>query len=248
MRNFFKFFSKIANFLSWFLWVVPFLFFFLGYYVLGLFSPVSTVKVPALVGKNITQGLEMLAQQRLNARMIACKEDLSVPEGTILTQHPNCGDSMRIQQTVFITSSKKPEKKVLEDLRGFSEDICKEKIIDADLLYQKQPLFSLNSSDQACESGECIAFALHKKQVVVYTGKKNKIYIVPDCKNFSVQEVRDSFGLYQIPVQVQHTGSVEQGHTCYNCHVTEQKPLAGSSITLDQDQKTPIVLQVKVEN
>ena len=101
-------FESLKSFLRPVAWTLPFLFFFIGYQTLNIIFHRSHLKTPALVGVSLFSALQKLATLNLNARILSCKEDAILPEGTVISQTPSATSFVRPQQTVFLIVSSQP--------------------------------------------------------------------------------------------------------------------------------------------
>lgn len=96
-------FTFFKSFFKQLYWLLPFIFFFFGYQSLNLIFYNSHIKTPAVIGMPLIAALEKLSSLNLNTRIISIKEDLHLPEGTVLNQTPSATSFVRSQQTIFLT-------------------------------------------------------------------------------------------------------------------------------------------------
>jgi beta-lactam-binding protein with PASTA domain len=93
-------------------WVVPFIFFLLGYYSLHILYKPKTLAMPHLVDKSVLEALKLLGPEKINIRLINQKEDVHKPDGTILEQMPTAGQMIKPHQTVFLVISQQTSAKL----------------------------------------------------------------------------------------------------------------------------------------
>src|SRR5688572_10527040 len=91
-----------------FLWLIPFLSFTLGYWIMHRIMHIPEITIPHLVGKHLHTILPIISQHNLNLRVIDQKEEIDLPEGIILNQTPAAGTTIKQNQPIFIVTTKKP--------------------------------------------------------------------------------------------------------------------------------------------
>jgi len=225
------------------LWVLPFLAFLTGYFLLGHFLYIPSTETPSLIGRNINYAAKVLSEHNLNLRIIAQKEDGDLPEGTIISQTPAKLQKVKPQQSVFcvvscqVQSTHAPDF-LMHTAKQVQELIKKEKI--------KSKSYWLASNQP---EGLCIAQIpsahepLDQQTMITYFSAGNKKNVlVPSLKNESVENVKEFLESCGVEYTVQHTKSISADHHCSNCIVKDQKPLAGSLV--DTSKSLHVQLQV----
>src|SRR5438105_2254036 len=91
-----------------FLWMAPFLSFFIGYMSMLKIMHTPEVMVPNFVGKSIHAILPIITHYSLNIRLFDQKEEPDLPEGIILNQTPAGGTLVKQNQPLFVVTTKKP--------------------------------------------------------------------------------------------------------------------------------------------
>ena len=99
-----------------FLWLTPFASFIFGYLLIALLHPQPIIKTPALIGKTLDQAILILSQANLNLRIVGQKEEAQLPEGTIISQTPAPGSSIKEHQALYVTIAKKPVPQAMPSL------------------------------------------------------------------------------------------------------------------------------------
>lgn len=237
----------MVTFARKFLWTLPFICFASGYFLLTKLYPVKEIQTPAVVGKNLQEACTLLAQHSLNCRLVALKEDPLLPASTVISQNPQAGQKIKPNQTVFIVASTHPEKNVAPDfvLKNMNE-------IEADL-NQKNIRAKTYQIPSALKENSCVAqwpeagLTLENNKMILYCAHQiNKPIIMPNLKNKKVSTVTDFLTQNNITFELVHESIIENAaHECSECTVIEQRPLAGSIITLDPQKKFRIQLQVR---
>ncbi len=228
------------------LWLVPFIFFLSGYFTLDLFLHRSYTTTPNVLGCSLSEATSLISSKNLNVRLLSSKEDEHVKEGTVLTQNPTPASSIRPQQTVFlIVSCKKVRPKTPACVNKYYETLKPE-------LTEQEISHKVHYVPSNHPQGTCIAqipesgTELPSQPLVLYISQKsdNSLVLVPSFKEYATQEVISFLKNNEIPYSLFHTHLMEPDHTCTNCIVVEQKPLAGSFI----DIRNPPTVQLKVND
>ena len=238
--------SRLSFFLSPFLWLIPFCCFLAGYFAFSLFLSRSSLSTPAVVGLSLQEALDTLAKKNLNARLLSHKEDAHLPAGTIVSQNPSAGSSIRPQQTVFIISSIVPPPAALPNCVGERAESAFKKLDASEIPYKA---FFVPSNHP---HGTCIAQLpaahqiLHTGSLTLYISQnpKQDYLIVPSFEGKPVHEVTQFLAASNIPFSLFHGHAVESTHDCTECQVVGQKPGAGSCI----DRSAPPTVQLKVND
>lgn len=228
-----------------YLWVLPFLSFLSGYYLFSLFYTVKIIQTPALIGTKLHDACKILSQHNLNLRVLAEKEDPDLPEGTILSQTPRAPIKIKQNQSVFCVISTKPKKPKTPIL--FNKDIA-EHFVQLRNLGIRTKAYYLESS---YPKNWCIAQLpgpneqLEDNTIITYVSAgSHKPVIFPDVKHKPVQDVIEFFTSHNIPVDIIHRNQhIKEDHECTQCVVIDQRPLAGSIITLSDEKPLHVQLQ-----
>lgn len=238
-----SFFSQFSKYFKDMYWVVPFVCFILGYQCFAFFFYRSVIQTPPIIGKTLPEAASILSKNNLNMRMITELEDPDIPAGTIISQTPRAHSAIKPQQTIFFVLSKKPAQPRIPDIQGTLLSHYSKKLRNAKIRYRTFPV----QSDQP--EGTCVAQIPSPNEEIPSSGallyiasQETDALIFPVCKGKSVSEVKQFFDKYSIPVSIYHKDTVTHNHTCENCIVFEQKPLAGSFVSL----KEPFSVQLKV--
>ena len=230
-----------------YVWIAPFLSFLAGYLVLQRISHVNSFKTPALVGQSLQPAIATLSAHNLNVCLITQKEDPDLPQGTILSQTPQAGQVIKPHQSVYIVISKKPQKIAAPLLINKSHTIINKEL---DALGIRNKTYYL-TSNRPCHS--CIAqlpaagIQLEENKIITYfSGGNDRPALIPNLKGKSVPDVIAFLQQYTNLPEIIHITKQHENHTCNaKCTVVDQRPLAGSIITLNP-HKTPLIqLQVR---
>lgn len=235
--------QTVSHFLKDFYWTLPFITFLAGYQVFNLFYKTHVIETPHLVGKQIHEAMALLSHSKMNARLIMQKEDADLPEGTILSQIPSPGQSIKPHQTLFLVASKQPLKKATPVLcNRFYNDIIP--FLKEHKIRHKAFFIETNHPEGLCigqipEAGK----PLEKGGVTLYFAiDSNAQALFPDLHGVAVTHVKEFLQQYGITPTLFHINTISEHHQCTHCTVKEQKPLAGSFI----NSKKPFSVQLKV--
>ena len=198
---------------------------------------VNSIEVPSLIGKTVRESVIELSNLGLNARVLYQKEEADIKEGTILHQVPYGGQTVKQNQSVFITISKLPEVPKAPYVLGSQIDAISDLKAQFNFRIKK---FSV-SSDRP--PGEIIAQwpspgkELEPKTLITYISSKNNLFFVfPDMRGKSFDEVQQfleainsTFEIGNQPIDVTKS---KQNYVAQNNFVRAHKPLPGSLVNL----------------
>ncbi len=215
------------------LWLIPFLGFFIGYFVAGYFLQKADITTPNIIGKSLHESLEILSNERLGVRLLAQREDQGLPEGFVLDQFPRQAQKIRPNQTIFITLSTKQRSVTMPDLYGKTSDqitqIVESKGLEAKIytMYAPQP------------TGTCIAQiplpdeTLVSKKVTLYISDGSPtLSIMPSFIGKNISSVEDTLHDYDVRAELFHLSEQPADHVCHNCVIIDQQPSPGSIVDL----------------
>lgn len=221
------------------LWILPFIFFFLGYQFLNFFFTVGETDVPIVIGKSLNEGSRILSDSKLNLRILSEKEDADLIEGTIIDQSP-INQKIKTNQSVYLIVSRKPKPLQMPELRSkyieevqkfFSKEGIKIKIyqIDTDSI-QGQCICQFPLTDQTINNN-----------VILYkSGTNKKPVIFPDFKGMELEKVLSFLKENDLKASVySNQTAVYQDK---NYIVVDQKPISGTIINISPNMD--IQLQV----
>ena len=231
--------------LSSLFWLFPFICFFAGYFTLSFFYKNKIISAPDLVGKTIASSATILVNQKLNLRIIDYKEDIQLPEGTILQQVPASGKSIKETQTLYITLSKKPSRGTIPSFISLSSEQIRDLLETADLRIKTYSL----SYDWPL--GTCFAqlpaagTQTNDNNLIIYMASAlHKAVIMPNFKERKLEEIQSLLDIHSIIPTILHQSPMSVGHKCTHCIITDQRPNPGALIYLNEPNKVSIQLQV----
>ena len=229
-----------------YLWILPFISFIVGYLFLESYYRIGELETPSVVGKNLLETFSILSKHDLTPRILTEKEDPDLPEGTILSQTPAAGKKIKQNHSVYLVISKQPAKIPVPSLvhKAISR-------IEQEL---KPQGFRIKSYTLQSNYPQCYCIAQHpaphelvqEKKILTYISTGNtKPVLWPNVKNKPVLDVIDFLKTNNINPEIKHSSPRESSHTCHECIVIDQRPLAGSLVTLDPAKPMHVQLQVE---
>lgn len=226
------------------LWLMPFASFIFGYLLVSFLHTQPVLQTPALIGKPLDQAILILSQLNLNIRVVGQKEEAQLPEGTILSQTPAAGSTIKAQQSLYVTIAKKPLPLAMPLLIGKSHT---QAIAELEKLSLQAKIYHI-SSDQP--EGTIIAqfpeqgLSTHEQPIILYAAKDpEKPIIMPNFKQHPLEQVISFLELNGITPTILHT-PVAPDHRCTTCVVIDQRPLAGTFFKRSKDKPLQVQLQV----
>ena len=229
--------------LNKYLWITPFLSFIVGYALMQQMMHVPDIITPHLVGKHVHEIVPLVTEYNLNLRLLDHKEEIALPEGIILNQTPHAGTTIKQNQPLFVVMTKKPLTTRAPECVGMHIDKLIPLLQAANIhprvyyiphAYPEKICFA--QSPQPDES-------LEKNSCIIYISSGNSKPIVwPNFIGLPFYQVQEFLQEYDIQSDIiTHTAN---NYTFNNGVVIDQRPLAGTLITLDTNK--PLSVQLKI--
>jgi beta-lactam-binding protein with PASTA domain len=220
--------------------LVPFVCFFLGYFIAYNFT-LSTTQVPSIVGMLLSDALQVLAHHNLNARLIQAKEDVLLPANLILRQTPSAGQQVRKYQTVFLTIIKSPATITIPNFALYTQQNI---IEETSKLGLTAKTYQIPSN---APTGGCIgqipsagaSLAPNSSMIVYCAARSQQFVIMPRLLQLPLEEVLEFLKNHNITPEIIYAPTPRLSLTN---HVVQQRPLAGTLI----DQSKPMSVQLLV--
>lgn len=255
------------------LFLLPFLFFACGYFLIAHFFGAEEIETPALIGKPLQEAARALSARTLNLRIITEKPDAELQPGTILSQTPAAGKKIKANQSVFIVISKSlPRPHTPNYLHTPADRLPKE---FAGITIKKYYL--ANSAPK----GHCFAqypapeTPVTDRLILYLSAGNRKPIIWPDFTNKPLERVRQFLSEHHIephiifqtpntpqtpvldqqknqeteqvvvpPLSAQTPETAQPATTTTPLVVTAQHPQAGTLLTLDPEKLPHVQLKV----
>ena len=204
------------------------------------------MSTPSFVGITLPNALVIASEQNLNLRFLSDKIDPELPNNTILSQTPIAGQNIRPHQSVYLVLSKTaPSTPAPDCLEKNKEQISQqlEKKSIAHTFYYHSSNYPENSCfAQSPSQQHCIK----NNNFLLYISKnKNKPLIFPNVIGKQINNVVTFFNEYKLRIKIIHTKAQPEDHVCNeHCIITNQRPVAGSIVTLDKTK--PLLVQLQI--
>lgn len=225
-------------------WLVPFLCFGTGYYLVSFIGYGSAVEVPCVLGLSLQDSLKSLSLVGLTVAIKAEKEDAQLTQGTVISQLPQPGQKVKPHQSVFLVITKKPPRMHTPAFISMSQQEAQEQ---ARVLGIRLKISMLESH---YPQGLCIAqiplvgAPLTEKVMHLYISAGiTSLRIVPDCRGYLLDEVIDFLKAHHIEPKMFSNDRLGQNKPASELSdetevVRDQRPLPGSMINL---MKSPVI-------
>ncbi len=207
---------------------------------------VESIETPSLVGQTIDQTLVILSNHDVNIRLLAQKEEPDLPVGTILSQTPCAGQNIKPHQSIFLVTSKQPPVNTAPDMINKSIDQITQ------LLENSNIRGRIHYLAHSYPQGRCFAQSpkphaplKHNELLLYISAHSIKPIIWPDFTNKLVEDIAEFLSTYDITPHIVHTTTHNVSHICKTCRVVDQRPIAGTLITLDNTK--PLSVQLRVQ-
>ncbi len=206
---------------------------------------IQSIEVPELIGITLFEALPCLSHYKLSPRLLDQKEDTELEEGTILSQTPAAGQKVKPYQPIFLVVSRKPKQmRTPNFVTLFLEQIKKEaNILNLRVRYYALPsVYPVNT----CIAQNPIAESLMKDQAVtVYVSDESEQLVLwPNFMGRSYVEISEFLALYGITPHIIHSSNKCDHALSDTCIIVDQRPLAGSIVSLKQHQIPMIQFQI----
>lgn len=224
---------------------MPFISFLAGYWLMRVWYQPTSIETPALLGKTIYEAMHIVADSNINLRLLEEREVSDLPEGTILQQNPPAKIPIKPHQTIFCVVSKKGVR-LVPSVVGKSVAEAVQKLDAVGAVYKLYALES-NQPEGICIAQDPSAGApLSQNPLILYHAKSSlKQVIVPSFLYMSVPVVTQFLESSPVTVEIIHAEPVETAHQCdQSCIIADQRPRAGTIVTLDPQRPLHVQLSV----
>lgn len=223
-----------------YLWIAPFFSFMLGYSIMQQLVHTPEIITPHLVGKHIHEILPLITQYNLNLRLIDRKEDITLPEGIILNQTPAAGTAIKQNQPLFIVTTKKPLTAQAPRCIGMHIDkltsLLQTMDIHPRIYYVSHPYPEKICFAQSPQPDE---FLENNKCILYISSGNNKPIIWPNFTGLPLHHVIEFLHNYNIEPHIINDSVYNDNHM-----VIDQRPFAGTLLTLDENK--PLSVQLRI--
>lgn len=219
------------------LWLLPFIFFVVGFFTTRSFFHVQQFPVPSVVGMTLHEAFATLSNHNLSIRLTDQKIDPNLADGTILNQTPTAGLMVKPRQTVFLAISRCPQPSETPDFVGKELQEIIQQGKDRSIKIKHYYLPSIYPA------GSCIAQypgkgkSLDQSGITVYIASEMSYsFIWPNFIGKPLSHVTDFLDQHGITPQI----TIDPSSQIVDPIVIDQRPLAGSIVSMVKNQ-LPIV-------
>lgn len=192
------------------------------------------ITVPNIVGKNVSEGLLILAKKKLDLRLLRTQEESNIPEGTIVYQTPQENNVIRPSQHIFIIVSQKPKTLHAPDFSSYT----KEQIIEWCNKHGKT--LKIHNISYNKPKGKVIGQCPYKDEpfeqlnLTIYISNEScKINIMPNFKGLSIKEAEEFLSKNNISYEIINKNSLEDNSNQVSI-IGDQRPEFGAVIDLSK--------------
>ena len=225
------------------LFILPFIGFVSGYLILHIFFQDKEIIVPNIIGKNLQDCIKEVSHQGLSLKLLREQVDPDLPQGVILEQIPAFNQKIKPNQNILITISKKPKPIKAVNFLGLSHkeiNLRSKKHGFQNKSYWIKSIFPFDVCiSQNPQEGQILQ---NQKMITYISSGQNNLFIVPNFKTFSLDEIKQNLNDENILLEVIHVKDYGQDCNDKDCFVIDQKPMSGSIVDLNKQLR--IQLQV----
>lgn len=214
-----------------FLQAIPFILFAVGYVGMAWLLPRATNIVPVVTGLSLDRAAQELAAVGLGLRVVGYQDRLDVAPGSIITQIPHAGQTVRAQQLVHLVCARAPQPNLVPACVGLSLEECKNLLAAEDLRIHSMYVVASRAPRDICiaQYPEPGSERVEGGITLIISAPPETLRIMPDFRGAAVESVREICEMYGITLVVsglEHEPVQEHGSRA----VIEQRPLPGSFI------------------
>lgn len=220
------------------LWILPFLFFIAGYLITSSLFHTPTIEIPSVVGRQLNEAFALLSAHQLTIQLLDQKEDADLADNTVVSQIPAPGQRAKHRQTVFLSLSQQPAPPIAPSFIGKQLAEIERMAHLSKLRLKTYFLTSVYPVNSCIAQIPMAAEPIADSTIIVYISKGTpKEIIWPNFKNKPLHQVIDFLANHNITPQLIETPADQTDEYTV---VIDQRPLAGSIISLDE-KHVPIV-------
>lgn len=244
---------SMRNYFISLIWIFPFLAFFLGYQILHYFSFRAIISTPNIVGHHLHDGIKILSNNHLNARILKEKEDAALPEGIIINQSPRAGQSIKAHQSVFLIVTRKPAKKLAPNFYNQNLTVVQQMAKEGGIHLNAFGINSIYPSGNVIASNVPVGTELDTPDISVYYSEGvTSVRIMPDFTKVSFADAVKLLKDYNIKYKIlrepdivvgEEAKDADNGAKVQNYKIISQSPQAGTLVDLKKDFVVEIIVQ-----
>jgi len=213
------------------IWFIPFCAFFLGYYSLYYWYPISSITTPSVIGLSLTDACILLSRIQLAPRILEEKVNADMPAGTVLHQIPQPGTSVKPHQTIGLVLTQAPPNQEAPDYRMMTQKAIERDAQEKGIKYKNYYVSSSYPQELCIGQWPGAGMPLPDHRIMFYyTRPTTDPVIVPDMRGVPLAEARQICLRYGLPEPTMHTSHDYVAAPVDT--IIDQRPLAGSIMPL----------------
>ncbi|MFC1854439.1 PASTA domain-containing protein [Candidatus Dependentiae bacterium] len=227
--------EKLYNF-KFLLIAAPFFSFILGYGITKFSMDNKKVKIPNVTGKSVQNALKKASSVGLNTRLLESVISNDVPSGTVLSQIPNAGSTVKTGSILFLRVAQKAGKKSTPRIIGQNDDEISRDIELDNFVIKKVCL------ESTCPENRCFAqypqasSQMPSNEITAFVSNgPDRRYFLPNFEGKTVQETSQVLEKFEIQVSIEKDVEADD-------LITEQRPLPNSLVDLSK----PLTVSLRV--
>ncbi|KKP24220.1 MAG: Serine/threonine protein kinase [candidate division TM6 bacterium GW2011_GWF2_28_16] len=231
----------MKNFIKQIFWIIPFIIFIFGYFVISIILPKKEVTIPNIIGKNLQESVLILSNNSLNLTLVKEIEKQDLPDGIILSQDPASGNRVKKSQNIFVTVSKKSKVLSTPNFIGLNYKKVRKLVSKLNVEAKYYWLESIYPVNSIIAQNPAPDTNLENKKINLYISKGlNSLYIIPNFKGISLNKLLEVIDQDKINLEILYKNNFDinnqdiSGLDKDNIFVIDQRPVAGSIVNLDK--------------
>lgn len=192
--------------------------------------PRATIIVPVVTGMSLDRAAEELAAVGLGLRVVGYQNRLDVTPGSIITQIPHAGQTVRAQQLVHLVCARAPQPQTVPLCVGMTVEECAVRAAAEGLMLDVVKVPSRAPRDVCIAQQPQGGVERTEPSLQLFVSAPSEaLRIMPDVRGNRVEYVRELCEVYGITLVV--TGLEDKPvHEHNSCTIVDQRPLPGSFI------------------
>jgi len=225
------------------LWALPFVAFIIGYAVSDYFLHKADLLTPNVIGKSLDQAIVLLSGQSLGIRLLATREDQTLPEGVILDQLPSPSQKIKTNQNVFVTLSTRRQLCRMPDFWGKKQRDVVEEVSKKGLEVEEVHVHSNYPQTMCVGQYPSAGCELTDKKVQVYISEgKHSLGIMPLLVGVPLKTVQEAYKKFDARVEIFHASPVTDDHDCSKCVIVDQQPVSGAVVDMGRGLRIQVLV------
>ncbi len=230
-----------------YIWLVPFLSFLAGYFIMTTIYKERVLETPNLIGLSVQEALVRIntADTGLGIRLIAEKEHAELPSGTIIEQSPKPQTKIKSHQHIACIVSKAPSTAMPLLIGKKTKDIKQElddRRMNGKIYYMvsREPIGTCIAQDPAPNTPISSAIT-----ATLYLSKGTaEAYTLPDLTGTTSRKAQDMLASHGITTTVTHVSGDHEGPCSNTCIIVEQRPKPGTILQPNADHNGKVYVTV----